>query len=406
MAESPEGLDATALELTQRLIAVDSVNPGLVPGAAGEGAIAEFLAQRLRRSGLEVHLVALERRPDRPSVVAIHTGGGGRTVVLNGHLDTVGVEGMTDPFAPRLEGGRLFGRGSSDMKGGLAGLVVAAETLRRRRVPGRVVLALVADEEDASLGSEAVIRELGTHGIRGDVCLIAEPTWLDFAVAHRGYAVVRVQLRGRAAHSSQPDQGVNATSHLGRLLVAVDAAGSRLGDGVAHPLVGRGSLMATVARAGGAPFTLAAGAEALIERRTIPGEPGKRALDEVRSIVAELRKDDPEVDGTCELVIARDPWELADDSAAGELLGFLSTSLRTTGAPQPRRVGAPYWMESALWEESGVPTVLYGPAGGGLHAADEWVDVAQVRAFPEAVAAAVERFLRTVPGAPRESARR
>lgn len=393
MVRPPEDLGCAAVDLTRRLVGIDSVNPGLVSGAAGEVAIAAAVADRLCETGFDVRLVAAKDRPDRPSVLAIHGGDERRTVVLNGHLDTVGVEGMADPFTPRLDGGRLYGRGSSDMKGGLAGLVVAAEALARRGLPGRVVLALVADEEDASRGCEAVIRELAAGGIRADVCLVAEPTWLDFAVAHRGYAVVRVHLRGRAAHSSQPEEGVNATAHLGRVLVAVEDADGRLGAGPPHPLVGRGSLTATVARGGDAPFTLAASAEAIVERRTIPGETGEQALDQVGSILAGLRQRDPTVDGSCDLVMARSPWQLADDTAAGELLGLLSASLRAVGAAPPRRIGAPYWMESALWEESGVPTVVCGPAGGGLHAADEWVDVDQVRAFPSAVSDAVERFL-------------
>lgn len=393
MVRPAEDLGSAALDLTRRLVAIDSVNPGLVPGAPGEVAIAAAVADRLSESGLDVRLVAAKDRPDRPSVLAIHGGDEGRTVVLNGHLDTVGVEGMADPFTPRLEGARLLGRGSSDMKGGVAGLVVAAEALARRGVPGRVVLALVADEEDASVGCEAMIRELEAGGIRADVCLVAEPTWLDLVVAHRGYAVVKVRLRGRAAHSSQPEEGVNATAHLGRLLVAVEMANSRLGAGAPHPVVGRGSLTATVARGGEAPFTLAARADAIVERRTIPGETGKQALDEVDSILAGLRQRDPTVDGSCELVMARSPWELADDTAAEELLGLLSASLRAVGAAPPRRIGAPYWMESALWEESGVPTVVCGPAGGGLHATDEWVDADQVRAFPSAVSDAVQQFL-------------
>src|SRR5580692_9290433 len=187
------------VDLTRQLVAFDSVNPGLVPGAAGEGPVAQFLADRLSGSGFEVRLVPVPSDPRRVSVIAVRDGGRpGRTVVLNGHLDTVGVDGMAEPFAARIDGDRMLGRGTSDMKGGVAGLVIAAEQLAAAGAPGRLVLALVADEEDASLGAATVIQALsdnsGPSGAGGgwpDVCLVAEPTWLSLAVAHRGYAVVK-----------------------------------------------------------------------------------------------------------------------------------------------------------------------------------------------------------------------
>jgi len=178
--------------------------------------------------------------------------------VLTGHLDTVGVEGMPHPFTPAVEGDRLTGRGSSDMKGGVAAMVVAAEELVRRAVPGRVVLALVADEEDASLGAEAVLAALPGLGVHPDVAVVGEPTWLALTTSLRGYALVEVTLAGRAAHSSQPELGVNAVAHLGRLLVAVERRDAELREAGA-------SLMATVASGGESPFVLARSARVLVE---------------------------------------------------------------------------------------------------------------------------------------------
>ncbi len=163
--------------LTRELVAIDSVNPGLVAEAAGEARIAAHLAARLATAGFDVETLAPASDDRRASIIAVWTStGAGPTVVLNGHLDTVGVEGMPEAFEARIEGDRLTGRGTSDMKGGVAGLVVAAEELSRRGAPGTIVVALVADEEDASLGAEAVIARLAARGIRADVCLIAEPT--------------------------------------------------------------------------------------------------------------------------------------------------------------------------------------------------------------------------------------
>ena len=389
------GFAGAVVDLTRQLVAFDSVNPGLVPGAVGEGPIAQFVADRLSGSGFEVRLVPALSDPRRMSVIAVRDGSRpGRTVVLNGHLDTVGVEGMAEPFTARIAGDRMFGRGTSDMKGGVAGLVIAAEQLVAAGAPGRLVLALVADEEDAGLGAETVLETIGgTSGVRADVCLIAEPTWLDLAVAHRGYAVVRVGLQGRAAHSSQPEQGVDVLAPLGSLLVAVAERNRALRQAFPHPLLAHGSLMSTVARGGSAPFTVAAQAEALIERRTLPGEPATAPLSEVRDLVDAVTGGAPGLGSTVELVLARDAWQADDSGPAAELMDLLAAALPAAGAAPPARTGAPYWMESALWQASGVPTVVCGPAGGGLHAVDEWIDLAQLRRYPMAIADAVGRIL-------------
>ena len=389
------GFAGAVVDLTRQLVAFDSVNPGLVPGAVGEGPIAQFVADRLSGSGFEVRLVPALSDPRRMSVIAVRDGSRpGRTVVLNGHLDTVGVEGMAEPFTARIDGDRMFGRGTSDMKGGVAGLVIAAEQLVAAGAPGRLVLALVADEEDAGLGAATVLESIGgTSGVRADVCLVAEPTWLDLAVAHRGYAVVRVGLQGRAAHSSQPEQGVDVLAPLGGLLVAVAERNRALRQAFPHPLLAHGSLMSTVARGGSAPFTVAAQAEALIERRTLPGEPATAPLSEVRELVDAVTAGAPGLGSTVELMLARDAWQADDSGPAAELMDLLAAALPAAGAAPPARTGAPYWMESALWQASGVPTVVCGPAGGGLHAVDEWVDLAQLRRYPMAIAGAVGRFL-------------
>jgi acetylornithine deacetylase len=244
-----------AVALTAELVAIDSVNPGLVPGAPGEAEIVRHLNGRLRRSGFTTHVVEAATTSGRPSLLAVGPGSDtDPTVVLNGHLDTVGVARMPAPFTPVREGDRLSGRGAADMKGGVAAMAAAAEALMASRTPIRVVLALVADEEDASRGSEAVIAALPTLGLRPDVCLIGEPTDLVFARSLRGFAVIRVGFQGRAAHSSQPGLGVNAVTHLGRFVTAVDARSAAV-------RAGGGDLMVTVARGGDSPFVVPASAE-------------------------------------------------------------------------------------------------------------------------------------------------
>lgn len=375
-----------AVVLAVALVGIDSVNPGLVPDAAGEQEVVSHLRERLLRAGFETHVVTPRDHHDRPSLVAVGPPGPpGPTVVLTGHLDTVGVGGMRDAFAARVEGDRLLGRGAADMKGAVAALVVVAEELAARGTPGRVVLALVADEEDASLGTQAVLEALPGLGIVPDVALVGEPTWLALAETLRGYALVDVSLTGRAAHSSQPELGTNAVAHLGRLLTAVEARDRAL------PAPG-GSLMVTVASGGESPFVLARSATALVERRTVAGESSADALAEVERIVADLAVADPSVTGSARLVVAREAWRLDVDGPAAALGACLERALREGGpldGTHDGRFHAPYWMEAPLWQAAGIPALVCGPAGGGLHADDEWVDLRQVRRYAVALTSAL-----------------
>lgn len=371
---------ADVLALTAELVAIDSTNPGLEPGAPGEVAIIERLRGRLTRSGWECTVVQSEA-PGRPSLVAVPPAGrcSGPTVLLNGHVDTVPAGGMTDAFVPRVEEGRLLGRGAADMKAGLAALVVTAEALLAADAPVRPVLALVADEEDASLGSEAVIGALPTLHVRPDVCVVAEPTDLALARSLRGFAVLEVTFAGVAGHSSQPERGVNAVTHLGRFLAAVEERDRMLARR-------GGSLMATVVGGGGSAFVLPDRATCTIERRTVPGERASDAAGEVEAILGELTAADPTVRGSVRLVASREAWSLQPEGPARDLATGLARQLGTAAD-----LDAPYWMEAALWEAV-CPSLVCGPSGGGLHADDEWVEVRQVGAFAAALPLALRRW--------------
>ncbi|MDO5502919.1 MAG: M20/M25/M40 family metallo-hydrolase [Actinomycetia bacterium] len=358
-------LDPTSLLVD--LIGIDSVNPGLISGAAGEPAIVQHLAQRLSGQGFAVHVVHAGSDERRPSLVAIPPGGpGARTVVLNGHLDTVGVSGMAAPFTARIDGDRLMGRGAADMKGGVAAMVAAAETLAAQGAPVRPVLALVADEEDASLGSEAVIAALPRLGISPEVCIIGEPTDLALARSLRGFAVMAVRFPGRAAHSSQPHEGVNALTHLGRFLAAVDARAAAVATA-------GGDLMVTQVRGGSSAFVIPDHAECTVERRTAPGEGQVSPVQEIEALLQD------DWSASIDLVAARPPWRLDSSGPAATLARALGDRLGT-GAT----FDAPYWMEAPLWQQV-APTLICGPSGGGLHSVDEWVSLDQVRRFATAI---------------------
>ena len=363
-----------AIDLLSDLVSIDSVNPGLVPGAAGETRIVEALSARLRRSGFTVTVVPAPGHSNRPSLVAVPPGPSDRpTIVLNGHLDTVGVTGMAQPFVPRSEAGRLYGRGAADMKGGVAALVAAAESLVEHRSRVRPALALVADEENLNLGSEAVIAALPDLGVRPEACLIAEPTDLALSRSLRGFAVIRVRFTGRAIHSSQAELGVNAVTYLGRLLQAIDGRASAV-------RAAGGDLLATAVSGGESAFVVPDRAECVVELRTTPDQVSADAMAEVQALL------EPEWQAEAELIAHRDGWRLDEDGPAAELATRLGTAVGTG-----LTFDAPYWMEAPLWQRV-CPTLICGPSGGGLHAVDEWVDLSQVRTLTSALVHVLDQW--------------
>jgi acetylornithine deacetylase len=205
----------TLRALVADLVAIDSVNPQLVPGGAGEMEIARFLAAWLEAAGVEARID--EIAPGRANVIGVARGtGGGRTLLLNGHTDTVGHDGYDRPLDPRVEGDRLYGRGGFDMKGGVAAALWACAEAARLELPGDVIVAAVCDEEFASIGTQAVADQL-----HADAAVVTEPTALEICVAHKGFAWLEVEIAGRAAHGSQPQLGVDAIAKSGRVLTGI-----------------------------------------------------------------------------------------------------------------------------------------------------------------------------------------
>jgi acetylornithine deacetylase len=352
-------------ELAAELVAIDSVNPALVPGGAGEREIAGLAAEWCASHGLEVEMVGDER----PSVIATKRGsGGGRSLLLNGHLDTVGVSGMESPFEPRIADGRLYGRGSYDMKGALAAMMVAAADATGLR--GDVIVTLVADEELGSIGTEAVLER-----VRADAAIVAEPTDLRVAIAHRGFVGFELETTGVAAHGSRPDLGVDAIAKMGPILVALSELDERLQAGPRHPLVGTASLHTSLIEGGQELSSFPARCVLTGERRTIPGETVEHVEAELRSITA---------DAALRVIASRDPLTVQRDHPFVELVG------RT--ADTGDYVGALFWTDAALIAGAGIPTVLFGPAGEGAHADVEWVDLASLDRVREVVSLVVAEW--------------
>ena len=358
------------IALLRDLVAIDSVNPTLVPGARGEADVARRLADELRACGLAVEIT--DAAPGRPNVVGVLEGRKrGRSLMFCGHTDTVGVAGMTRPFDPEIRNGKLFGRGSQDMKGGVAAMVGAARRIAESGglEKGRLIVAAVADEEHSSLGADVLVKSW-----RADAAVVTEPTGLDIAVAHKGFQWIAVETRGRAAHGSRPRDGRDAIMRMGRVLSRLEHLERRLRDGASHELLGTASLHASIIDGGEELSTYPAKASLQFERRTLPGESAQAGLNEVLAILDQLRREDVEFEADAQLLFGRDAYEIDPSSA---LPVALMNAAAAAGC-SARRVGMTFWTDAAILGAAGTPTVLFGPGGAGLHSIEEYVFVEDV----------------------------
>jgi acetylornithine deacetylase len=341
-------------ELLSRLVAIDSVNPSLVPGGAGEAEAAAFVAGWAREAGLEADV--LEATPGRPSVLVRARGsGGGRTLLLCGHLDTVGVAGMRDPHVPRVAGERLYGRGAYDMKAGVAAALGACAEAAALGLAGDVVVAAVADEEHASLGVQEIL-----GAVRADAAIVPEPTEGELIVAHKGFVWAEIEVRGRAAHGSRPELGVDAIVSAGPILTALGELDAALGART-HPLLGRGSVHASLIAGGEELSSYPARCVVSLERRTLPGESAADVEAELAALIGGA-------DASRRTLLVREPFAVAQDAEI--------VSLVRAAAGGATLAGAPYWTDAAFIAAAGIPTVLFGPGGEGAHADEEWVSLA------------------------------
>lgn len=359
-----------AVALARALVAIDSRNPTLVPGAPGEARCALFLSSVLGEWGFDVEL--LEQVAGRPNLVARIGPAGAQSLMFAGHLDVVGVEGMThQPFGAELKDGCLFGRGAADMKGGIAAMCSAAARAVTGNSRKSIVIAAVVDEEYESLGMRALI----ASGIRAEAAVLTEPTKLAICPAHRGFVWMNVSVRGRAAHGSRYDLGVDAITHAGLLLAELDGMERARDEAPMHPLLGRGSLHASTISGGTGMSTYPGSCELAIERRTLPGETADVALGEVREAMSRVRARDPRFDAAVSLSTAQSP---SDVDAGAPIVERLASALRAEGLPSPVE-GLSAWTDAALLNEAGIPAICFGPGDIALaHSAAEWVPLDEI----------------------------
>jgi len=357
------------VKLVSELIAIDSVNPDLVPGGAGEGETARFVAEWLERAGIDVEVQ--ETTPGRRNVIGIVRGnGGGKSLMLNAHMDTVGLGGPDGALTARVEGNRLYGRGSFDMKGSLAAVMLAAADLVKDRPNGNVLVTAVTDEEYASTGTQAILERFSADG-----AIVTEPTGLQTCIAHKGFVWAEIETFGEAAHGSGLNAAIDAIAKMGRVLVGLEELDRSLRAQPKHPLVETASVHASLIGGGIGLSTYPDRCLLQIERRTVPGETAETVRAELEAIIARGREGHPHFRAEARLGIERDPYEIAADAAI--VVALRRVAKRIAGSDRIFN-GTFGWMDSALLSAAGIPTVVFGPTGDGAHSDTEWVDIDSV----------------------------
>lgn len=356
------------LKVLQDLVQIESVNPLLFRNGSGELKIANYIGEYLTELGLEVSYQEIE--PNRVNVIGKLKGTGeGNSLILNGHTDTVAINGMDiEPLNPIYKDGKVYGRGSLDMKSGLAAMIIAAKSIINSslKLKGDVILAFVADEEYGSLGTETLIKEYSA-----DAAIICEPTNLQICIAHKGFAWTKVEVSGRAAHGSRPEQGIDAIVKAGKFLVKIDNLEKNALKQKKHPLLGTPSIHASLIKGGTELSTYPDYCEIELERRTIPGESVEIIENEIRTLIDKISSEDEQFQAKFDVFFYRPPLEISKDQL---IVSSLVKAYVNTLKQSPEFIGTGGWMDSAILAEAGIPTVIFGPSGEGLHAAIEYVD--------------------------------
>ena len=373
MEESNIVIDEVYLtKTTQELVRINSVNPSLAPDGNGEVEIGVYVADELEALGLDV--TTYEIAPGRVNVVGILKGsGGGRNLLLNAHMDTVGVEGMTiPPFGGDLRDGRVYGRGAQDMKASLAAMIAAVKALVDAGIimSGDLLITGVADEEYVSIGTEALVKQ-----VKADAAIVTEPTEMNLSRAHRGYIWFDVETFGRAAHGSRYAEGIDANMRMGRFLVELGKLEQELLTHKGHELTGPPSLHAARLEGGKEMSTYAEHCLLQIERRTAPGETLEEATAELQEIIDRLAAQDSTFKATVKPAFWRKPFEIGRDA---EIVKIADQAFGVCIGRHPEHAGQAFWTDAALFSEAGMETIVLGPKGYGLHSAEEWVEMKSV----------------------------
>lgn len=378
--------EAYLTKTTQELVQINSINPSLSADGKGEAEISAYVADSLNALGLDVKLS--EVAPGRFNVIgALKGSGGGRSLLLNAHMDTVGVDGMTiDPFGGELREGRVYGRGAQDMKASLAAMMAAAKALADANITlrGDLLITGVADEEYASIGTEALVKQ-----VSADAAIVTEPTEMHLCRAHRGFIWYEVETIGRAAHGSRYAEGIDANMRMGRFLAELEKLEQELLTRKGHELTGPPSLHAALIQGGTEISTYADRCTLKIERRTAPGENVSEATAELQEIADRLAEQDSTFRAEVKASFWREPFEVTREAA---IVQILDKALDARLGHHPAHSGQSFWTDAALFADAGMETVLLGPKGYGLHSAEEWVEMESVLDLAHVLAETAIRY--------------
>lgn len=354
------------LTLLSELVRINSVNRALSDGP-GEREIAELIARHLTALRLDAQIQDVG--PHQSNVVAVVPGKDHhRSLLLNAHLDTVGVDGMDEPFTLRRTGDRLYGRGAYDMKGSIAIMMLLADYFSRHPPPLDILLTFVSDEEDKSTGMEYLVQkwlsQVSPVPFGG---IFLEFTEENIGVCHKGFTWYELTVTGKAAHGSQPEQGIDAILPLRSAMEQLSTIQDELQDRNPDPLLGRPSIHISVIRGGSELSVIPSQSCFQWERRTLPDESPLDVAGELQRIIQAVDNHPGDHTARGREFFVRSPYRVPHDA---EILKHLEMV-----TPQSRRVGLPFWADSALAGAMGIPSLLFGPGGHGAHAVDEWVSL-------------------------------
>lgn len=381
-------------KLLEELVAIDSVNPTLVSDASGEQRASEHVREFLRANGIAAELE--EAAPGRPNVVAtIGPANVKPALMIIAHIDTVGAGDMREPFTPRVRDGKMYGRGALDIKSGVAAMCAAAVEIVREaaRLARPVMIAGVVDEECNSIGTEALLR----RGHTAEAAIVLEPTDLKLVIAHKGYAWFEIVTHGRAAHGSLPAEGRDAIRMMGRMLAALDELEERLASRAPHARLGSASLHASLIEGGQELSSYPAECRLQLERRMLPGETEQSGEAELREMLAGLEKQNAEFRATLRGGLgARPAYEIREDFSlvqrARKIIAHVCGACELAGMAA--------WTDTALLAAAGIPGIVFGPTGRGLHGAEEYVELDSVTQCAATLRELILEFCSAVP-APR-----
>jgi acetylornithine deacetylase/succinyl-diaminopimelate desuccinylase-like protein len=376
-----------ASTLLADLVRIESVTPWLIPTGSGERAVADAMAAWVGDLPVEAEIDEIE--PGRVNlIIRLRGAGGGPTLGINAHADTVGYANWADrALTPVVEGDRMIGLGVADDKSGCAAALLALRSLVESGalLRGDLLIACVADEEGVSIGSEDLVKR---HSM--DACIVIEPDALPNAIVeHQGFGWIDVVVHGRAAHGSAPEEGIDAIVHMAEVVSRLHRLDREVYAKTAESRNGRTVFHTGTLQAGTDYATYPSRAVLGIEIGTQPGEHLSDRVAEIEEIFREVREVHPDFRGEVEVKLDREPF-VADGHE--ELLAALdAAAVDVIGRPFEER-GLNAWADAALMQAAGIPTVMIGSAGGNFHAPDEWASISELAQLANIVEGAVRRY--------------